>query len=203
MEVDLQLSDYKTDVKNNIFHSIAILEQAIKTLIEDIEDENQIIVDPDASVLKITVSQSRRVFVVHGHDEGARETVARFLERTGFEAVILHEQANEGRAIIEKFEAHGEVGFAVILLTPDDVGSTKGGNLKPRARQNVILELGYFFGRLGRNRVAALKRGDIELPSDFDGIVYTPFDNGSGWQVALAKELIAAGFEIDWNKVYN
>ena len=90
---------------------------------------------------------SRKVFIVHGHDDGARETVARFLERIGLEAIILHEQANQGRTIIEKVVANSDVGFAVVLLTPDDEGCEKGGNPEPRARQNVLLELGYFIGR--------------------------------------------------------
>jgi len=89
---------------------------------------------------------SQRIFIVHGHDDYARETVARFLEKIGFEAVILHEQANMGRTIIEKVEAESDVGFAVVLLTPDDEGAVKGGTPEPRARQNVILELGYFTG---------------------------------------------------------
>lgn len=144
---------------------------------------------------------SRKVFVVHGHDEGAREAVARFLEKLGFEAIILHEQVNQGRTIIEKIEAHGDVGFAVVLLTPDDVGSVRDGDTKPRARQNVILELGYFIGRLGRSRVCALRRGDMELPSDFGGVIYESFDAGGGWKTALGKELSAAGFQIDWNVV--
>ncbi|MGQ3314402.1 TIR domain-containing protein, partial [Reyranella sp.] len=113
--------------------------------------------------------------------------------------IILHEQANQGRTIIEKIEAHGDVGFAVILLTPDDVGAVKGGEPLPRARQNVLLELGYFVGRLGRSRVCALKRGDIEVPSDFGGVVYEPFDAGGSWKQALSRELEAAGFDIDWN----
>jgi predicted nucleotide-binding protein len=141
----------------------------------------------------------RRVFVVHGHDEAARETVARFLEKIGFKTIILHEQANQGKTVIEKIEANSDVGFAVVLLTPDDVGSVKGGNLQPRARQNVILELGYFIGCLGRARVCALKRGDVEIPSDFGGVVYQDFDAGGGWKHALAQELQEAGFEIDWN----
>lgn len=145
---------------------------------------------------------ARKAFVVHGHDEGAREAVARFLERIGFEAVILHEQANQGRTVIEKIEAHGDVGFAVVLLTPDDVGSVKGGDPQPRARQNVLLELGYFIGRLGRSRVCALKRGEVEIPSDFGGVVYETFDAGSGWKAALARELQAAGFDIDWNTIF-
>src|SRR5690606_12147790 len=89
-------------------------------------------------------SFSRKIFIVHGHDDGAREAVARFLERIGLEAVILHEQANQGRTIIEKVVAHSDVGFAVVLLTPDDEGCAKGGKPEPRARQNVLLELGYF-----------------------------------------------------------
>lgn len=141
----------------------------------------------------------RKIFVVHGHDEGAREAVARYLERLGFEAIILHEQANKGRTVIEKIEAHGEVGFAVVLLTPDDVGGLEGESLQPRARQNVLLELGYFVGRLGRARVCALKRGEVEVPSDFGGVVYETFDDHGAWKTALGKELEAAGFEIDWN----
>ena len=142
---------------------------------------------------------ARKVFIVHGHDEGARESVARFLEQLKFDPIILHEQANQGRTIIEKIEAHGDVGFAVILLTPDDVGSLRGGDLQPRARQNVLLELGYFVGRLGRSRVCALKRGDVEVPSDFGAVVYEPFDASGAWKQALSRELQAAGFDIDWN----
>lgn len=144
---------------------------------------------------------ARKVFIVHGHDEGARESVARFLEQLAFEAVILHEQANQGRTVIEKIEAHGDVGFAVVLLTPDDLGGVPAEPPRPRARQNVLLELGYFIGRLGRARVCALKRGDVEVPSDFGGVVYEPFDNGGGWKQALGRELQAAGFDIDWNVV--
>jgi Predicted nucleotide-binding protein containing TIR-like domain len=145
---------------------------------------------------------ARKVFIVHGHDEGARESVARFLEQLDFDPIILHEQANQGRTIIEKIEAHGEVGFAVVLLTPDDVGGIQGGGTtQPRPRQNVLLELGYFIGRLGRARVCALKRGDVEVPSDFGGVVYEPFDGSGGWKQALGRELQAAGFSIDWNVV--
>jgi predicted nucleotide-binding protein len=148
-------------------------------------------------------ASSRKVFVVHGHDEFARESVARFLERIGFEAIILDEQANRNRTVIEKVEAHGDVGFAVVLLTPDDEGCTKGDTLRPRARQNVILELGYFVGRLGRERVSVLRRGEVEIPSDFGGVVYEPFDPSGGWKSKLAKELEAAEYAIDWAKVHS
>ncbi|WP_343725881.1 nucleotide-binding protein [Herbaspirillum huttiense] len=143
---------------------------------------------------------SKKIFVVHGHDEGTREAVARFLERIGLEPIILHEQANQGRTIIEKVVAHGDVGFAVVLLTPDDEGCTKGGSPEPRARQNVLLELGYFIGRLGRDKVCALKRGAIEIPSDFAGVVWESMDDSGGWKQRLARELEAVGHTIDWNK---
>jgi predicted nucleotide-binding protein len=143
---------------------------------------------------------SGKVFVVHGHDEAARETVARFLSRLDLTPVILHEQASQGRTIVEKLEHHGDVGFAVVLLTPDDVGGISPDHLQPRARQNVVLELGYFLGRLGRDHVCALHRGELELPSNYMGVIYIPFDSGGGWRIELAKELKAAGFNVDMNK---
>lgn len=146
-----------------------------------------------------SLAVSKKIFIVHGHAGEPREAVARFLEQLGLQPIILHEQANKGRTLIEKFEEHADVGFAVVLLTADDVGGPVGGQQQVRARQNVVLELGYFIGRLTRARVCALKAGDIELPSDILGIVWTPFD--AGWKQALATELEASGYEIDWNKV--
>lgn len=143
---------------------------------------------------------SRKVFVVHGHDEAARESAARFLSKLDLTPVILHEQASEGRTVVEKLERHGEVAFAIVLLTPDDVGGSDPNTLRPRARQNVVLELGYFVGRLGRERVCALYKGDLELPSDYMGVAYVPLDTGGGWRLLLAKELKAAGLAVDLNK---
>lgn len=160
-------------------------------------------VGPRAEVGSVAKSSKQRnqIFVVHGHDEGARESVARFVERLGFEAIILHEQANQGRTIIEKIEAHGDVGFAIVLLTPDDEGCKKGETPEPRARQNVLLELGYFIGKLGRARVCAFRRGTVNIPSDFSGVIWTVMDEANGWMQELARELQAAGYAIDWNKV--
>lgn len=151
---------------------------------------------------KLVVPFSKRIFIVHGHDGEARETVARFLTNIGFEPIILHEQANRGRTVIEKVEAHSDVGFAVVLLTPDDLGrAISASDLEPRARQNVLLELGYFIAKLGRHRVCALKRGDVVIPSDFAGVVWTEWDNAGAWKTALGKELQAAGHQIDWNGI--
>jgi len=140
---------------------------------------------------------SRKIFIVHGHDHEAKEGVARFLEKLGLEPIILHEQPSSGRTVIEKFETYsGDIAFAVVLLTPDDVGGSSRENIKPRARQNVILELGYFLGRLGRIRVCALYKGDVELPSDYQGVLYVDLDD-SAWKAKLAQELVEAKLPID------
>ena len=147
------------------------------------------------------VTDSRKIFLVHGHDQAVTSVVARFLEKLRLQAVILHEQPNEGQTIIEKFERHADVGFAVVLLTPDDVGgSAPGSDLRPRARQNVILELGYFIGKLGRPRVCALYVAGVELPSDLHGLVWVPYDSGS-WQTKLASEMRATGISVDMNLI--
>lgn len=151
---------------------------------------------------KVIIPKTNRVFIVHGHDGESREAAARFLTRVGLDPVILHEQANRGRTIIEKVEANSDVGFAVVLLTPDDEGRALGTDkLESRARQNVLLELGYFIARLGRENVCTLKRGDLEIPSDFAGVVWSTMDANGAWKQELAKELAAAGYEIDWNLV--
>lgn len=150
--------------------------------------------------LRVSVSNNK-IFIVHGHDNGALQSVARYLEKHKFEAIILHEQANSGRTIIEKIEANSDVGFAIVLLTPDDLGKANNEQeLSPRARQNVILELGYFIGKLGRDRVCALKSAELEIPSDYVGVVWTEMDKAEAWKFHLAKELKAAGYNVDMNR---
>lgn len=143
-----------------------------------------------------------RVFIVHGRDEAAKEAVARFVSRLRLDPIILHEQPNSGRTIIEKLEGHLDVDFAVVLLTPDDIGTlaTKPDETRPRARQNVVLELGLFLGALGRNRVCALHKGNVELPSDYDGVIYVPMDDAGGWRLLLAREIKQSGMHIDLNQ---
>ncbi len=190
--------DYKSIMGKKIIHAKATLEQAIHALntdLEDLDGSTPTNATPNSNPKLL----SSKVFLVHGHDEAARETVARFIEKLGIEVIILHEQANSGRTIIEKIERHSDVGLAVVLLTPDDVGSKVGGVLEPRARQNVLLELGYFMGALGRDKVCALTSGEVNIPTDFAGVVWTPLSGD--WKMALARELKAADYEIDWNKV--
>lgn len=178
--------------------AISLLKQAARGLEEEISARGD--VGSDDVVPAVALDRSK-IFVVHGREEGPREAVARFLERLGFRPIILHEQANRGRTVIEKVEAHSDVGFAVIILTPDDMGSLKGEEPQPRARQNVLLELGYFIGKLTRKRVCTLKAGELEIPSDWRGVVDEPYDAAGGWRQTLARELEAADYEIDWNRV--
>jgi predicted nucleotide-binding protein len=151
-------------------------------------------------------SGSNKVFIVHGHAEDMKQAVARILAILGFEPVILHEQPNQGRTIIEKFEEHSEVGFAVALLSPDDMAypaETSPRKARPRARQNVIAELFFFYAKLGRGKVAALykQEADFDFPSDFAGIVYTEYDAAGQWKFRLVQELQAAGYDVDANKL--
>ncbi len=143
---------------------------------------------------------SRKVFIVHGHDNALKQEVARLLERLKLEPIILHEMPNRGRLIFEKLEQHAaEVAFAVVLLTDDDLGEAKDkiATPKQRARQNVVLELGYFYGRIGRSKVFVLHRGVVDLPSDILGVVYTPYDGA--WPLKLAREMKDAGLPVDMN----
>jgi predicted nucleotide-binding protein len=143
------------------------------------------------------------VFIVHGHDEAAKESVARTIEKLGLGAMILHEQPNAGKTIIEKFEEYSKVGFAVVLLTPDDMVATseKPKRSKPRPRQNVIFEFGYFVGKLGRGKVCALYKEGVEIPSDYNGVLYIPMDSSGAWRILLAKEIKNAGIDVDLNKL--
>lgn len=145
--------------------------------------------------------RGNRVFIVHGRDEAAKEAVARFVSRFDLDPIILHEQPNAGRTIIEKLEGHLDVDFAIVLLTPDDVGGFAADppTLQNRARQNVVLELGLFLGALGRKHVCVLHKGNLELPSDFDGVVYVPMDDAGGWHLLLAREMKQSGMAINLN----
>jgi predicted nucleotide-binding protein len=143
---------------------------------------------------------SRKVFVVHGHDNEAKETLARFLVKLDLQPIILHEQPSEGRTIIEKFENYSQdVAFAIVLLTPDDLGSAASDATIPmrRARQNVIMELGYFIGKLGRSRVCAMHKGGVELPSDYQGVLYIEMDEAGAWKAKIAQELVQSKVRIE------
>ncbi len=147
---------------------------------------------------------NKKVFIVHGHDKMAKIEVARFIEKFGLEAIILHEQPNSGKTIIEKIEANSDVQYAVVLYTPCDMGRAKEEGVneeKERARQNVVFEHGYLIGKLGRDKVSALVKGDIEKPGDISGVVYISMDDAGAWKTELAREMKSIGLEVDMNKL--
>jgi predicted nucleotide-binding protein len=168
----------------------------LETMLEEIDLDAEEQGDGSENVV---LFRSDRVFVVHGHDEAMRESVARALSNLGLEPIILHEQSDHGRTIIEKFYDYSDVGFAVVLLSPDDIGYANNADpdtAQPRARQNVILELGFFLGKLGRENVAVLHKGNVEIPSDFSGILYTPYDPSGAWPYKLTRELRESGYKV-------
>lgn len=148
---------------------------------------------------------ANKVFIVHGHDDEAKTLVARTIEQLGLEAIILHEQPDEGKTIIEKLESYSsEAGYAIVLYTECDIGRAKGNaetENRFRARQNVVFEHGLFIGNLGRKNVCALVKGDIEKPGDIDGIIYIPLDPAGAWKIQLCSNMKAAGLDIDLNKL--
>ncbi len=196
------ISEYKRHIAENINRSIALLDAAIRSLEEELAERSDLAINTNNEFPIANVSS--KVFLVHGHDEAAYQSVARFLEKLGLEAIILKEQPDQGHTIIEKFEKFaGNVGFAVVLLTPDDVGVAAAQTSSvPRARQNVIFELGYFVGRLGRGKTCLLRKGSVEIPSDLFGVVYTDTDPQDSWKLGLGKELKAAGLDFDANRLW-
>ena len=182
------------------------LQNLVKTMTEELtlfggkgEETEQ----PAAGRAELLMEQS--IFIVHGHDEEMKQSIARTLEKLGLKPLILHEQPNGGRTVIEKFMDYGEIAsFAVILLSPDDLAHKVGedsATARYRARQNVILELGFFLGRLKRDRVVVIHREaeNFEMPSDFAGVLFVPFDNRGTWKFELVRGLKAAGYSADAN----
>lgn len=177
---------------------ISILEGLLEKVSENI-------LPGDANSLKNKLI--KKVFIVHGHDEEMKQAVARYFEKVGFDAIILHEKPNLGRTIIEKINDYSDVSFAAVILSPDDIAYSekeKSKDERYRARQNVIFEFGFFIGKLGRKNVFAIYKKDsnIELPSDYDGVIYIPYDKSDDWKIKLCKELKACDCDVDMNTIF-
>jgi predicted nucleotide-binding protein len=191
----LPLTMRAEDFRDDMLTMIASLESVIERL-------PLITQDPPSSGKSTekpeTIEAGRRVFIVHGHDNEMKQTVARVIEKLGLEAVILHERPTGGLTVIEKLEKYGQYAdYAVVLLSPDDEGREKGvQELASRPRQNVVFELGYFIGKLKRHRSCAIVKGTLDITSDVSGVVYIPMDDGGGWKADLVAELRMAGFKV-------
>ncbi|MCK9406944.1 MAG: nucleotide-binding protein [Methanothrix sp.] len=179
-----------------------ILIEEIDSIILELEDGNLNVMNRDIIGDDHMSSHEDNVFIVHGRDGNVKENVANFLRELGIHPIILHELPNKSRTIIEKFEANSSnVKYAVVLLTPDDLGGliSDPNEQSPRARQNVVFEMGYFFGSLGRGKVCALLYPEVERPSDIDGIMYIPLDQKDEWKSSLFRELKEAQLKLnDW-----
>lgn len=194
LTLEQEIGRYRRDVTNKINRLRGILGE-LELIPERI---------PAGSAPEQTVANGNEVFIVHGHDRAAKHEVARFVEQLKLKVTILDEQPGGGKTIIEKFEKYASnAGFAIVLLTPDDVGAAKDerDNLNPRARQNVIFEMGYFVKGLDRARVCAMSSEEVEIPSDLAGVEYIHLDDYDGWKSKLARELKAAGISIDTGKL--
>lgn len=181
------------------------LDRLLEEFIRGIDESPELFLSEQAAPVSVQPPSANNVaFIVHGHDVLAKVELARTLEQVGITPIVLHEQPNYGRTIIEKFEGNAaQASFAIILLTPDDTGHPAGktDEAKPRARQNVILELGYFLGALGRKRVLVLYKGNVEIPSDYLGVIYIAMDESGAWKFTLAKEMRASGASVDLNRL--
>jgi predicted nucleotide-binding protein len=182
------------------------LSQEFSPLLDALEFGNLAQLNPTASITKShSDSKSpernkRKVFIVHGRDNEAKQEVARFVESLGLQTIILHEQASAGMTIIEKIERYStEADFALVLYTACDHGRgihESKSTPKNRARQNVVFEHGYLMAKLGRENVCSLVKGDIETPNDISGVVYVTMDPPAAWKAEVKKELIACGYKL-------
>ena len=199
---DYEFREYQC---SGISNKIKILESCIEQLETDIQLQAEANTSSGVQEQQAPIPRNAKVFIVHGHDHGTKESVARFLEKLDLEPIILHEKANAGRTVIEKFSDYSDVQFAVVLLTGDDEGKPRGSTSDPlpRARQNVILELGYFLGKLGRSRVCALYQAGVEVPSDYQGVLFVELDRSERWRFDLVRELRVAGFNVDANRIFS
>lgn len=207
----LVMGGYPTSLGENIADLRKDFDKKIHRLdsiIERLELIPLAIAAEESTVSTIPETKSKRsnkVFVVHGRDEVSKTSLEVFLRENGLEPIVLHRQADEGLTIIEKFEKHSDVGYAFILLTPDEVAYLATEDSKPdvdrkkefRARPNVIFEFGYFVAKLSRSRVCCLHTGEVELPSDVSGMIYKKY-NTSIEEVAysIIKDLRAAGYDL-------
>jgi len=146
---------------------------------------------------------SNNIFIVHGRNDSIKNDMARFIEKLGLSATILHEQPNLGATIIEKLENSAiNVAYAIVLYTADDTGALVGEkDMKSRARQNVLFEHGYFMSKLGRNKVCAVVEENVDIPSDLHGILFIHYDKGGAWKYKIAKEMKAIGINVDVNRL--
>lgn len=191
-----EIQELKGDI-NNCLGNLKNLRQKT-ALLKSVKEDTGVTKTEKSSAL-----DKSQVFIVHGHDEAAKTKTARFIEKLGLKPIILHEQASGSKTVIEKIETYSNVGFGIVLYTPCDIGAKdeNNPNYKKRARQNVVFEHGFLIGKIGRENVCALVKGEIETPNDISGVVYVKMDEDDAWHLKIARELRNSGYDIDLNKL--
>lgn len=189
-------------VNGNYQDKFDLLKKTVTTALKEL------VIQPEAEKnLQRNESKSQNseksIFIVHGHEEGIKNKVARFIENLGYKPIILHEQASTGKTIIEKLETYSNVRFGIVLYTGCDEGrkAKEDQILKKRARQNVVFEHGYLIAKIGRNNVCALVENVVEIPNDISGIIYIEIDINDAWKFSLVREMKDSGLEVDMNKI--
>lgn len=195
LQVPLDISTYRDGLK-----STKIL---LETILNNIKENGLIKTQPTTQIIpETTKTISNKVFIVHGHVDGEISQVSEVLLKLGLKPIILKDEASKSNTIIEKIERlSSDVGFGIVLYTACDIGGKGLDSLQPRARQNVLLEHGYLMAKLGRENTLALKKGDIETPSDIQGLVYTTMDEHKAWQYKLVDELKLAGYNVSKDSI--
>lgn len=185
-ETDVELTRFRKEVRQNLDGLVVLIDMVkrVKATPRALQPSRAPNVDS---------SGKKSVFVVHGRDNEMKEAAGRLIASCGLKEVILSEQASVGRTIIEKFEHHANVDYAVVLFSPDDSVVNADGSSVMHPRLNVMFELGYFVGRLGRRRVVVIHRGNVEVLSDYHGVMRIPFDAVEAWKPRLVQELTSAG----------
>ncbi|MEC0106777.1 nucleotide-binding protein [Paenibacillus taichungensis] len=183
-------------INDNGYESLMNHIDLIEKMIPSLNFENEI--HSNQSNKKV---ESKKVFIVHGRDRSALLETESMISRLGLEPIVLSRMANSGQTLIEKFERHSDVIYAVVLLTPDDVGGLYIENEKPdlrfRARQNVIFELGFFYAKLGRSKVCCINKSSVDIPSDINGVAYLPYlKSVEEVELPLIKELKEAKIQL-------
>lgn len=193
--------DYKTESYNQYKKTLYDIKTTLQSYTTDADDKivSKKFDSKEKSQQIEAKKNNSKVFIVHGHDNLSKLESACFINKLGFEAIILHEQVNKGKTIIEKIESNTNVDFAIVIYTPCDISGESKDKLEGRARQNVVFEHGYLMAKLGRDKVIALVKGEVEIPSDICGIVYETMDEKGAWKKFIADEMKSAGFEIDMN----
>lgn len=198
------IKEYKEDI-NRLMNQMQADIERVDLMKCDVHEDKALTVEPK--------KLSQDIFIVHGHNEEMKQTVARVVGQLGLKPIILHEQPNGGKTIIEKFESNAEsINFAIILLSADDLAASVRDlnkvkdeelrqQMEKRARQNVVFEMGYFAGKLGRANVFFLLQDGVSKPGDLDGIVYTAYDAAHAWRFELVKELKNAGYKVSADQI--